>query len=213
MRDAAAGLADDLHALETAPTYGLNARALILRAAAAAAAGGDDDDDDLLPAIGADPARLAAAARAEAVKAGRALGSAWPQAEKPYPDLIRHAKVDRAARVPVLARLAGEHLALALHARLGVGRAALVADPARAVTALATPAGPGRRHRGRPHPGTGPVPGRHHHRDVHRPGGPGERAGRGRGGSGGGCSRCRRACGAPPASPEAVGPGRRPADG
>ena len=138
----AAGLPDDLHALDAAPTHGLNARALILRAAAAVE-GEDDDDGFLLPAVGADPARLATAARAGTVKAGRALGAAWPKAEKPFPELIRHAKVERVARIPVLARLAGEYLALALHDRLGAelaGLGALKGDPARAVTVLAMPA-------------------------------------------------------------------------
>jgi len=131
------GLPDDLCALDAAPTHGLNARALILRAAAEAEAG---EGELHLPAAGPDPVRLAVAGRAAAVRAGRALAAAWPQAEKPYPDLIRRSKVPRAARVPVLARLAGEHLALALHGRGGRPAAALASDPAAAVRGVATPA-------------------------------------------------------------------------
>ena len=137
-----AGLPADLCALDAAPTHGLNARALILRAAAAAAAeaSGDEEEEIILPAAGPDPARLAAEARTAALRAGRALAAAWPQAEKPYPDLIKNSKVPRVSRVPVLARLAGEHLALTLHARGGEAASALRSDPPHAARALASPA-------------------------------------------------------------------------
>jgi hypothetical protein len=135
--DTTAGLADDLHALHAAPTFGLNARELILRAAA----GADDDGDDLTFApVGADPARAAAERRAAAVSAGRALARAWPQAEKPFPDLILRSKVPRADRVPVLARLAGEHLALRLDARLGESVDWTAAPAAAALMARSMPA-------------------------------------------------------------------------